>query len=129
MYTRKASTYNNVEGVHCLGRVHNCVSVKFMCCNVVLCVMCTYLLCELCKVALVRCEVFHSKTSIASHSRSCTLREILVLYVVKFVSVCICISDIAVSNNMLVTVETNNNNMRTKYTFLNASRSLVYVWL
>ena len=76
-------------------------------------------------MALVRCEVFHSKTSIASYSRSYTLREILVFYVVIFVSVCICILDIAVPNNMLVTVETNNNNMKTKYTFLNALRSLV----
>ena len=116
-----------VEGVHYLGRVHNYVSVEFMCCNVMLHITCTYLACELSKVSVVRCEVFHSKTSIASYSRLCTLREILVFYVFIFVSVCICILDIAMPNNMLVTVETNNNNnnMRTKYTFLNASRSLV----
>ena len=75
-----------------------------------LCVTCTYLVCELYKVALVKCEVFHSKTSISSYvctcSRSCTLREILFLYVVNFVSIIVYILDIAVSNNEgLVTVE------------------------
>ena len=69
-----------------------------------------YLVFELSKVALVKCEVFHSKTSIASYvctcSRSCTLREILFLYVVNFVSVIVYILDIVVSNNKgLVTVE------------------------